>query len=116
METNIIKHDGSQFINLYRQAARSIHECLPFGMKDEYNIDLITDILVLGDEYNDDTKTKERIAGQVVNNSYRKNMLCYITDKLNSRHIFPTYSDIERIIGNENHQSFNIGQWNKKVA
>lgn len=116
METNMIKHDGSQFINLYRQAARNIHESLPFGMKDEYDIDLITDILVLEDEYMNFMKITERKAGQVVNNSYRKNTLCYITDTLNSRQIFPTYSDIERILGNEYHKSFNIGLWSKKVA
>lgn len=116
METNMIKFERSQFVNLYRQAARSIHECLPFGMKDEFSIDIITEILELEDEFLNKMKALEKIGENAVNTSTHKDMLCHITNILNSRQIFPTYSDIERVLGNKNSQSFSLGTWNKKVA
>jgi hypothetical protein len=116
METNMIKYERSQFVNLYRQAARRTYECLPFGMKDEYGIDLISEILEMEDEY----KIKMRIHGKPANpnavNIYPKDIVSFIINRLNDHFVFPTSSDIKKILGSEPGQLVNMGICCKKVA
>jgi hypothetical protein len=116
MKTNTNNFNNDQFAILYRQVARTINECLPLGMKDEYSVDLISEILELEDEY----LIKMRLLGKATEPAFEqpfyKDMIRAIIDAINSKGIFPTYSDIEQILGTEKVYLLNMGMNFKNVA
>jgi hypothetical protein len=116
MKTTKIKYENDQFAYLYCQVASVVNECLPFGMKEDFGIDLVAEILELEDVYMIEKNILGTPADPEIDKFYHKDMIRYIVEKLNSRRIFPTCSDIEKILELELNHLVNTGICCKMVA
>jgi len=86
---------------LFNNTAKEIHSTLSFAMKCEYDVQCIAYILELQEEYtaikkfwcNGDATSDQQID--------QKEMILYIIDRINRLGIFPTHSEVKKILGME---------------
>jgi hypothetical protein len=98
METNFSNSFNSALGLSYNHAASEISLYLPFALKAEYDNNCISQILELEEEYLAIKKfwnKNELLQGFQVD---QKEMISYIIDRINRSGIFPTTSDIKKIL------------------
>lgn len=101
METNISNNFDPELELSYNLEASEISFNLPFALKAEYDNKCISQILELEEEYLSIKKfwnKNELLQGIQVD---QKEMIYYIIDRINRSGIFPTSSDIKKILNAE---------------
>ncbi len=98
METNF--STGFNLVNsmLFNDTAKEIIGHLPFAMKHEYDVSNIARILQLEEEY---IAIKKFWCSNDANSDFQieqKEMMLYIIDRINRLGIFPTVSDVNKIL------------------
>jgi hypothetical protein len=101
METNFSTNFDPELELSYNLEASEINLNLPFALKAEYDNKCISQILELEEEYLSIKKfwnKNELLQGIHVD---QKEMIYFIIDRINRRGVFPTSSDIKKILNAE---------------